>query len=190
MLIRKATPNDSTPITAAILLAMDDIIYRFIGDNTTDRAFHFVEDLVREKGNQYSYENCWVAESENEVVGAAVVYDGARLQELRESVAARLMELFNREFNPEDETQAGEFYIDCVGVDPAQQGKGIGTGLFQFLINSYVIQQRKTLGLLVDTTNPKAKELYLKLGFEIVGTKKLVGKDMLHLQIGPAPSVV
>jgi ribosomal protein S18 acetylase RimI-like enzyme len=190
MLIRKATPNDSTPITAAILLAMDDIIYRFIGDDSTERAFHFVEDLVREKGNQYSYENCWVAESENEVVAAAVVYDGARLQELREPVAARLMELFNREFNPEDETQAGEFYIDCVGVDPAQQGKGIGTGLFRFLIDSYVIQQRKTLGLLVDTTNPKAKELYLKLGFEIVGTKKLVGKDMLHLQFGPTPSVV
>jgi len=90
--------------------------------------------------------------------------------------------MFNRDFHPEDETQAGEYYIDCVGVIPNQQGKGIGTQVFLFLINEYANQKDKTLGLLVDKKNPKAKQLYLKLGFEIVGEKILAGKKMEHLQ--------
>jgi ribosomal protein S18 acetylase RimI-like enzyme len=54
--------------------------------------------------------------------------------------------------------------------------------MFQFLIDEYVHKRDKTLGLLVDKDNPDAKKLYLKLGFEIVGEKTLVGKNMEHLQ--------
>ena len=85
--------------------------------------------------------------------------------------------MFNRDFSPEDETQAGEFYIDCVGVNTVWQGKGVGSKLFDFLIDEYVHKRKKTLGLLVDNNNPKAKKLYLKLGFEITGEKILTGKD-------------
>ena len=90
--------------------------------------------------------------------------------------------MFNKPFNPEDETQAGEYYIDCVGVNPNQQGKGIGSKIFQFLIDEYVYRRKETLGLLVDRDNPNAKRLYLKLGFEVVGEKTLVGKRLEHLQ--------
>jgi ribosomal protein S18 acetylase RimI-like enzyme len=182
MLIRKAKAEDSKIIASYIILAMDDIIYRFIGEDSSVKAINFLNCLIQEKGNQYSYENCWVAESENEIVAAAIVYDGARLKELRKPVASTIKAMFNRDFDPEDETQDGEYYIDCVGVNPNQQGEGIGTKVFQFLINEYVNQRDKTLGLLVDKKNPKAKQLYLKLGFEIVDEKILVGKDMEHLQ--------
>jgi len=180
--IRKATDEDSNIIASLIMLAMDDIIYSFIGEVSYEKAFHFLNRLIREKSNQYSYENCWVAEAENQLVAAAIVYDGARLKELRNPVAILLREIFNRDFNPEDETQEGEYYIDCVGVDSNYQGKGIGSQVFQFIINEFVLQQNKTLGLLVDKKNPKAKQLYLKLGFEVVGEKKLVGNEMEHLQ--------
>lgn len=182
MLIRKATAEDSMIIASYVMLAMTDIIYHFIGEDSSEKAIHFLNCLIREKNNQYSYENCWVAEAENVIVAAAIVYDGARLKELREPVAIQLKEMFNRDFNPEDETQEGEYYIDCVGVDSNHQGKGIGTNVFQFLINEYVHQRGETLGLLVDKNNPKAKQLYLKLGFEVVGEKILVGNDMEHLQ--------
>ncbi|WP_205944012.1 GNAT family N-acetyltransferase [Pedobacter xixiisoli] len=92
---------------------------------------------------------------------------------------------FNSNFNPEDETEAGEYYIDCVGVNPSQQGKGIGSKIFKFLIDEYVHKQKETLGLLVNIDNPDAQKLYLKLGFEIVGEKTLVGKRLNHLQYKP-----
>lgn len=184
MKIRKSKPEESTVIASYIALAMKDIVCHFIGENSSEKAIIFLDCMIREQGNQYSYENCWVVESENEIVAAAIVYDGARLEELRKPVASAIKLMFNRDFHPEDETQAGEYYIDCVGVAPHQQGKGIGTRIFQFLINEYVIQNNKTLGLLVDKKNPRAKQLYLKLGFETVDEKTLAGKKMEHLQYG------
>ncbi|MBK6611288.1 MAG: GNAT family N-acetyltransferase [Sphingobacteriales bacterium] len=183
MLIRKAKVEDSNIIAAYILLAMNDIIYHFIGENSSVKAVNFLNCLIQEKGNQYSYENCWIAETENEIVAAAIVYDGAKLKELRKPVANTIKAMFNRDFAPEDETQSGEYYIDCIGVNPNQQGKGIGTKILQFLIHEYVNQRDKTLGLLVDKNNPKAKQLYLKIGFEIVDEVIFVGKVMEHLQM-------
>jgi len=182
MLIRKAIPEDAPIIAKYIMLAMEDILYRFIGEVSLEKAIGFLNRMVGEKGNQYSYENCWVVEADQEIIAAALVYDGARLQELRRPVANTIKETFNRDFHPEDETQEGEMYIDCVGVNPNQQGKGVGSTVFRFLIDEYINRKKQTLGLLVDKDNPKAKLLYLKLGFEVVGEKTLVGKAMEHLQ--------
>jgi len=182
MLIRKAKPEESGSIASFIFLAMEDIAYAFIGERSAEKALHWLDSLVRMKANQYSYENCWVAVADEEIVAAAVVYDGGRLAELRVPVADQIREMFERDFNPENETQAGEYYIDSVGVHPDRQGEGIGSKLFKFLIDSYVHERKQTLGLLVDKDNPKAKNLYLKLGFDLVGEKTLAGKELEHMQ--------
>ena len=181
MIIRKTKPEDSEAIATYTLLAMEEIVYQLIGEKSHEKAKQFLVNLISKKENQYSYENCWAIELENEVAAIAIVYDGAKLQELREPVAKEIKSMFNRDFNLENETEAGEYYIDSIGVSPHQQGKGLGSKLLQFLIDEYV-QRNKTLGLLVDKDNPNAKKLYLKLGFEIVGEKTLAGKKMEHLQ--------
>lgn len=165
------------------MLAMDKIVYAFIGVNDWDQAFWFLVGLVKKDDNQYSWRHCWVVENENSVIGAAIVYDGAKLQELRAPVAVEIRQSFGRDFDPEDETQSGEYYIDCIGVDPNHQGKGIGSQLLQFLIEEFVVQRRQTLGLLVEKDNLKAKNLYLKLGFKVVSQKVLTGKVLEHLQL-------
>lgn len=182
MLIRKAKIEESEIIASLIFLAMEDILYTFIGERSKEKAIHFLASLIREESNQYSYENCWVAESENTILAAAIIYDGADLAKLREPVAHRIRLMFDKPFAPEDETQSGEQYIDCVAVAPNQQGKGIGSKVFRFLIEEYVEKQKQTVGLLVDKNNPEAKKLYLKLGFELVGEKTLAGQHMEHLQ--------
>ncbi len=182
MLIRKARQEESGMITPFLLLAMEEIVYGFIGEDSRENAIRFLDSLTREKDNQYSYKNCWVVASENKIVAAAIVYDGGKLKELREPVGRRIQQMFGRDFNPEDESQDGEYYVDCVGVDPDQQGRGIGSALLRFLIDEYVHKQNGTLGLLVDKENPGAKKLYEKLGFIIVGEKRLMGKTMEHLQ--------
>jgi ribosomal protein S18 acetylase RimI-like enzyme len=184
MIIRKATQKDSDLIANYLLLAMEDIVYKLIGEKDYHKANTFLTYFAAREHNQYSYQNCWVAEIEGEIVVAANVYDGALLEELRRPIVQYLKTQLNRDFNPEDETQAGEYYIDTLGVNFEQQGKGIGSKMLQFLIEEYVNKQRHTLGLLVDEENPIAKKLYLKLGFRPVGKKVLVGKPMEHLQIG------
>lgn len=183
MLIRKAKAEDSKVIASYMMLAMKDIVYQFIGENSFVKAIEFLEGLISKKATQYSFENCWLVESEEEIVALANVYDGAKLRELRMPVAEVIKSMFNRDFKPENETQAGEFYVDCVGVHPDQQGKGFGSKLFEFLIDEYVHKRHKTLGLLVDKDNSDAKRLYLKLGFDVIGDKTLAGTRMEHLQL-------
>lgn len=182
MLIRKAKSEESKTIAPLILLAMEDIVYSFIGENSKEKATKFLNSLIQEKSNQYSYENCWVADIKNKIVAVAIVYDGSKLKELRKPVEEKVKTMFNKHFSPEDETEKGEYYIDSVGVHPNQQGKGIGSKIFRFLIDEYVYRREKTLGLLVDKNNPEAKKLYVKLGFEVVGEKNLEDKTMEHLQ--------
>lgn len=185
MEIRRASSQDSANIANLVIHAMEDIIYSFIGEKSMEKSIVFLTGLIQEKGNQYSFENCWIAADEDDVLAAVIVYDGGKLNELRQPVAERIKIMFNRPLVAEDETEAGEYYIDCLAVNVNAQGKGIGSEILNFLINEYVITQKKTLGLLVDNDNPRARNLYLKLGFQFIKHKSLAGKTLAHLQIKP-----
>ena len=162
---------------------MEDIVYQFIGKKDFLAAKNLLLHFVKQEQNQYSYQNCWVVEYNDKIIAAINCYDGANLIQLREPVKQYIKTNFNIDFNPEDETQAGEYYIDSLGVDPEWQGKGIGSELLKYIIEKYVVQSGHTIGLLVDNDNPNAKRLYQKLGFKTVGKKILVGKQLEHFQI-------
>ncbi|SHG29415.1 GNAT family N-acetyltransferase [Flavobacterium defluvii] len=183
MIIRKAKISDSKQIAPILLLAMEDLIYKFISKKDYAAAKDLLEYFVSKKDNQYSYQNCFVAEENNEIIGAVNVYNGSDIESLRQPIVEYVRKNYNPEFDPEFETRGGEFYIDSLGVNPNQQGKGIGSKLLLFLIDEYVHKNKETLGLLVEEDNPLAKNLYLKLGFKVVGVKTLVGKKLDHLQI-------
>ena len=183
MIIRTAKPEEANIIAPYLLMAMGEIAYNFIGENSPDKAAAWLEKLISKRNNQYSFENCLVADTGQKIVAVALVYDGSQLQMLRRPVAKAIKQTFNRDFNPGDETEPGEYYIDCLAVNPEQQGQKIGTRLLQFLIDEYVYKRNEILGLLVDKDNPAAKKLYLKLGFEFVGNKTFAGKQMEHLQL-------
>ena len=185
MIIRKANLEDSEAIATYLLLAMEDIVCEFIGQNDSEKAKAFLLHFVKKENNQYSHQNCFVVEEAHKIIAAVNIYDGAELKRLRAPIIAYIEAHFSKVFNPEDETQTDEFYIDSLGVNPDQQGKGIGAYLLHYLIDYYVTQNNKTIGLLVEENNPNAKRLYLKLGFEPVGGKMLVGKKLVHLQFKP-----
>lgn len=188
MIIRKATVEDSNIISEHLFLAMEDILYEFIGVKNSKKAKGFLLYFVKKENNQYSFQNCLVADSKNGIEGSINIYDGAKLDMLREPIIHYVKKHFNINFNPEKETQQGEYYIDSFGVSPNRQGKGVGTKLLQFVIETYTNNQQ-TLGLLVDEENPEAEKLYLNLGFELIGQKVLVGKKMKHLQRKPMNSI-
>src|SRR5690606_34922964 len=108
---------------------------------------------------------------------------GSKLDQLRQPVLDLIKQRYNRILLPEKETGKGEFYIDTLSVDTAHQGKGLGTKLLHYLINEMVQKEGKTIGLLVDLKNPRAKKLYTKTGFKVVGQKALLGHQHEHLQL-------
>lgn len=183
MIIRKATSIDAPDIAECLLLAMESIVYEFIGRKDEQAAYEFLLHFVVQEDNQYSYQNCWVVSNENQIIGAINIYNGANLHTLRMPIINYLKTNFNREIIIEDETQEGEYYIDTLGVKSNQQGKGIGSTLLQFCIDKFVHKQNQTLGLLVEKENVAAKRLYEKLGFIYQSEKNLVGKQLEHMQI-------
>lgn len=180
MLIRQALPEDSAVISKLLMLPTGEVILKLIGEKNQAKAEEFLLNFIQQTGNQYSFENCYVTEHDREITGVLLAYDGSKLVELRKPVLEYIRQQFGLIPAVEDETEAGEFYIDSIAVTPALQGHGIGSALLLHLI-----QQRKgeNLGLLVDKTNPSAMRLYLRLGFTPVGEKSLLGIELEHLQL-------
>lgn len=178
MKIIAAQAEHTEDIARLLLLAMGDIVARFLQNDDADLAFSFMKEMVQTTGTQYALENCRVALLEDAVAGVICLYDGANLHTLRQPVAAYVERATGKTFSPEDETEAGETYIDCIAVFPQYRGKGIAGELI-----TYAKKERAdcTLGLLVD--KPDAKRLYEKLGFKTVGTKYLTGKPLEHMQL-------
>lgn len=182
-MIRKANVNDAKAIAYHLFYAMQDVVYEFINSKDERKCLAFLEYFSSSNSNLYSYENCYVWQENNQVIAVANLYDGAKLQTLRTPVESYIRQNFNPDFQIEDETQAGEIYLDTFAVTPSYRGKGIGGKMLRFLIYEVVCCQKKTLGLLVEVKKQHTFQWYQRFGFEKVGEKHLLSIPMYHMQI-------
>lgn len=133
---------------------------------------------------QYSFENTIVCTVDGVAAGAICGYDGARLDELRSPVLDMLRERFGSAPCPiENETCAGEFYLDSIGIDPLFRGTGAGTALLRAMIERARRSDAGCAALLVDVENPHAERLYRRVGFCRSGTRTLLGHNMYVMTI-------
>lgn len=180
MQIRKATILDASEIAKLLLSAMDDLFCIFLNISDSNQSLQVLTHFTEMENNQYSYQNCHVATVDDKVVAAVNMFDGSELHRLREPFINYVRQHFNQNFNPENETAAGELYIDSLGVNKMYRGKGFAKSLLAFIISSN--ENRNKIGLLVDPDNIAALSLYQKLNFKKVGEKFLAGKKLFHLQ--------
>ncbi len=172
---RNATINDAPFIAKVICLALNY--------NPQSNPLYVVfEELARMEISQYSYRNTIVAEINGVAVGAIIGYDGARLHELRAPIYPLLFKHIGKDITIEEETQAGEFYLDSIAVVPKWRGHGIGRKLLTLMRNRAIENGHKRIGLLVDFDNPEAEKLYNSLGFKRINTTTFLGHKMWHLQ--------
>jgi ribosomal protein S18 acetylase RimI-like enzyme len=179
-MIRPAVPMDAPAVAPLLVLAMGHIAGIFARSTHYEDAIPFFEAFFRDGSNQYSYVNTLVYESEIGIAGSITGYDGARLHELRQPVLEKIRET-QPEFNPSDETESGEFYLDCVNVHPDHQGRGIGKQLIRAFCAQAATLGYYRVGLIVDKINPDAKRLYESLGFHMEGEKDFMGHRYFHM---------
>ena len=164
--VRPAIVSDATIIAQAVAMAIgDETVVKYCGAD----YLKALEAAASAEDTQYSYRNALVAELDGVPAGAVVGYDGALLESLRAGTLSVL-----KKFNPsvsvtDEETQAGEFYIDSISVFPQFRGHGIVLGCGK-------------VGLIVDFENSEASSLYSRCGFQPVGEKLFFGHKMHHLQ--------
>ncbi|MBQ9138375.1 MAG: GNAT family N-acetyltransferase [Alistipes sp.] len=180
IIVRQARQQDAAVIARAVAMAIGDqvALRAYCGDD----YLAVLTEVAAREATQYSWQYALVAEVEGATAGAIVGYDGARLSELREGTFTVLREQIGRTPTIADETEAGELYLDSVGVLPDFRGLGVGRALVAAFCEKAFAEGHARVGLIVDHTNPNAEKLYTSLGFERVGTKEFFGHKMWHLQ--------
>ena len=173
--IRCATADDAPLVAKVVLMALHY--------DESHPLYGIFQELAARTDAQYSYCNALVAEVDGVVAGAIVGYDGAKLYELREPLKALIKERQGRELDIEDETSAGEFYIDSLAVLPQFRGCGVGRALLNAAAERAFSMGFERVGLIVDFDNPRAEKLYSSLGFVRVNPTTFLGHDMWHMQL-------
>jgi GNAT superfamily N-acetyltransferase len=106
--------------------------------------------------------------------------DGDRLDALMESTAsAAARDAGSAVFEQMAKYHPTEphWYLPLIGVDPAHQGKGHGAALMKYALERC---DRDKLPAYLESTNPRNISLYLRHGFEALGT----------IQAGTSPTLV
>lgn len=180
VIVRQARREDAAVIAKVVAMAIgDEVALRaYCGDD----YLAVLTEIARREATQYSWQYALVAEVEGAQAGAVVGYDGALLGELRAGTFAVLQEQIGRTPTIPDECEAGEVYLDSVGVLPEFRGLGVGRALVATFCEKAFTEGHERVGLIVDYANPQAEKLYTALGFERVGTKQFFGHRMWHLQ--------
>ena len=81
----------------------------------------------------------------------------------------------------DDETQAGELYLDSLAVLPAYRRQGIAQRLLIATRERAHLLHLPRVGLLVDKGNPDGEALYTKVGFVYLNDNLWGGHAMKHL---------
>lgn len=181
IIIRKAEKEEAAEIAELFMLAwpVEDIME---SNGITYEQLH--ESMTAVAGSEatiYSYENTFVAECSGSIVGAMCAYDGADYIRLKQPIIDVLG--YDSGFAKLKETEAGEFYLDSVGVLEEYRGRGIGSKLFAAQIERARTLGHKVVGLIVDKDKPQAEALYVRLGFKHAGEKDFFGHAMKHMVI-------
>ena len=178
-MIRKATKEEAAQIAQLFMLAWP--VEEILESNglTYEQLWESMTAVAAREGTIYSYENTIVAEEDCKVVGAMCAYDGADYQRLKQPIVDVLGE--DSGFARLKETEAGEFYLDSVGVLPDYRGRGIASRLFEAQCERAASLGHKVAGLIVDVDKPQAEALYIRLGFTYLDDKDFFGHTMRHL---------
>lgn len=180
IIVRPAKREDAAIIAEAVAMAIGDEIA--LRNYCGQEYIAVLTEIARREATQYSWQYALVAEVDGVAVGAVVGYDGAELHALREGTFATIRDCIGRTPTIVDETAAGEYYLDSVGVLPEFRGRGVGRELVSAFCDRAFSEGHCRVGLIVDYENPDAEKLYTSLGFRRVGTRPFFTHQMWHLQ--------
>jgi len=182
--IKEATIEEASDIARLIMTAMtDECCLYFCGEGYGLQHFHaMMTRLVEHEQSQYSYRNTLVAVDGSQVVGIAVSYDGGRLHQLRQAFLQAARESIGKDHTGmDDETQAGELYLDSLAVLSSHRQQGIARRLLRATKQKADDLGLPCVGLLVDKGNPAGEALYASVGFRYVNDSCWGGHPMKHL---------
>lgn len=184
-MIRNARKEDAEAIAPLILVILEDMELPFVARYGAEQTLAVLEKGIQTEDYRYSYRRAIVDEKEGVVSGVAFGYpasDEPTIDKPLKEILRKLNLPEGEQLFTDPETFPNEWYLDTISVNPAFRGQGIGSQLLDALPNFAKRQGQNVIGLSVDLENPKAKRLYLRAGFEVVGQRMISGHRYEHMQ--------
>ncbi|WP_407403182.1 GNAT family N-acetyltransferase [Sodaliphilus sp.] len=173
---RAATIHDA-PFVAVVMM---EAVGKEYMERGVEPSGHVLE-VCRRDDTLYSYKNAVIAMLDGKPVGALISYPGEGYHEVKVRTFAPIRDLLD--FDPmamDDETRAGEYYLDSAAVLPEYRGRGYGRAVIEHGMQ-LAKRMDKVAVLACDPDNTGAYDLYTSLGFKVDGTLHIFGEDYLRM---------
>lgn len=166
--IRKAKKEDE--VVDLIMSAAGEIFFPMDPSFVGSKAREVCQFLFQSKHNKLSFENCFIYEKNNIILGMIIIYDQNLEMNLGENQRSLLLNKYQVDIILPIEGVKNTHYIDSISVKNSYQGQGIGKALLQFVIDKF-----DHCSLIVDVEKKLARSLYEKLGFKVLNSIPLFG---------------
>lgn len=187
MEIRRARPSDDLSLVSLIYSAGPELYdYLYKTDQCSAQDYIAYEFL---SGRGFcGYPNVTVAIKDREVVGTGCFYDAKQYGRLTLGTALNMFKFYGpiriwpvlfrsgHIGSVMKKPKPGELYLSNFGVAPSHRSTGVGSALINTRIAVAKAKGYQLFGLDVADTNPRAEQLYRKLGLQMVAFKKFSGK--------------
>lgn len=180
VIIRQARPEDAEKIAPLIINAIGNIANHMTAQQEPEAVLEKVEDMIRGEYTRHSHRYTYTATVNGDIAGALVLYHGNQAAALDRFLIEQLQKQ-GHERTIEPEAHLDEWYIDTVSVDPAYQGQGIGSKLFEFAEELVLSKGGGKLSLNVDIDKEGAIRLYKRLGYSITEPWTIIGEPFHHM---------
>ena len=153
--LRRATVADARFIAENVLRALHI-------DEADDSHIEHLAGISRRDDTLYSWRNSTIALYDGVPAGLMVAYDGARYRRMRDITFPMIRIYVGDDYeSQDDETCAGEFYLDSLSVLPEFQRRGIASALIQEMFRLRDEAGIPLATILVDPENETAYKILL-----------------------------
>ncbi len=184
MLIRKAQISDAREIARNIMAALEFDIFGNEQPGEIMKIWDAMTVICEREDTLYSWKNTIIADDGGVVAGSLSFYNGSIYKESRDLTFSIAYELagWTPPEDMEDETGAGECYLDSLAVHPEYRRQGIARLLIDEALEIAKREGSRKAGLIVLSSNEKRIIYYKSFGFVEAEIRRCFGHDYLRME--------
>lgn len=173
--LRRATADDARFIAENVLRALHI-------DDVEEEHLEHLASICHREDTLYSWKNATIALYDGVPAGMMVAYEGGRYRQMRDVTFPMIRRYVGDDYhNMDDETVAGEFYLDSLAVIPEYRNKGIASALMDEFLRLRDEAGMKQATIAVEPENETAYRLYCRYGFHSDGQISVFGTTFTRM---------
>jgi len=179
---RKAFNTEAGFIARNIMAAMGSDVFNLPFSEDDFLILEALTDVCGRKDTLYSYCNTLIATVAGLPVGSLTSYNGADYREKKETTFSIIKDKTGFTLpQMDDETSAGEYYLDSLAVLPSMRGHHVGKTLILQALEIAEGLGFTKVSLIVMEGENKLKSLYEECGFEEDGIRNCFGHRYVRM---------